>query len=346
MTPEQLLKLGTTIVTVTVGSRLFGTARPESDYDFIHIYKPHLNRLILGANDQPAQEKVEHDNGARHEHTYWSIQHFFKLLAQGQTQALEIAFAPANCWHAGNPKATPMYKYWDGFLKHFHKNREQWISKNTAAFVGYCKSQANKYSVKGERLEAVNTIIEWLDSLPETYNCLSTDRFCDLSPSLTGELLAYHQSNPYIDVVNIPSGHGNMMQHISVCNVKVPWHQTIREAKYVYIRLRAQYGERSKAAAGEGNIDWKALSHAARVTIEAKELLTTSNITLPLKEHDREYVRNIKAGLVSHSEVIEFLDTGLSEIEELRVSSTLNESGDRQLYDGWTLQAYAGEKVA
>jgi hypothetical protein len=341
MTPEQRLKMGPTIVVTQVGSRMFGTQRPDSDYDFIHIYKPHLSRMLLGKNDQPAQEKVVHENGRVDEHTHWSVQHFFKLLAQGQTQALEVAFATS--WHAGDPKIQYSHHYWTAFQKDFKGNPKKWLSKNTAAFVGYCRSQANKYSVKGERLEAVNTVLEYLKDLPKTYNGTLHMRLADYSPSVIGDILSYHQVNEYIDVVSIPSGHGGTMLHLSVCGKKCPWHFTLKEAIAIYQRLYDEYGARAKASSDNGNVDWKALSHAARVTIEAKELLTDHTITLPLKQ--AEWIRNIKNGNVAEHEVTEFLDTGLAEIEHLRETSTLAEKVDQELYDEWIIRAYKGEKV-
>lgn len=348
MNAEQLLKQGNSLVTVTVGSRLFGTDRPTSDLDLITVYKPHLENLILKKDDSTAQTKGEVYVGAgvkvACEHTHWSLQHFMNLLAQGQTQALEIMFAPPNMWTSGDIKRDHIAQYWHDFRKEFHANTTKWLSKNTAAFVGYCRSQANKYSVKGERLEAAKAMLDYFKSLPEDYNCTLNHKFCDISPSVVGDVLAYRQANDYIDVVNIESGHGNYMLHFSCCNVKVPYHFTIKEGIAIYQRLYDEYGKRAHAAKNNGSADWKALSHAARVTIEAKELLTDHRITLPLKDEDRKYVRAIKAGEIPHEEVTEFLDTGLAQIDSLRAVSSLSEKVDRDLYNEWIIRAYRGKK--
>ena len=329
------LDRGDTVVSVTVGSRLFGTDTPTSDYDYIHIYRPHLKRLILGHNDQPGQQRIQ--GAMTVESTMWSLQHFFKLLAQGQTQALEIMFAPVV--HVGHPSQGPNTVFWKAFKKEFDNNRAKWISKNTAAFVGYCKSQANKYSVKGERLEAVKYIIARLRQYASQGRM--TRKLLEY-PDLLEELRKIRL--PYLGTELIES-QGNYVEHINCCNVKCPVHFTLVDAQVIYERLEREYGKRAQEALGNGAIDWKALSHAARVTIEAKELLKDHTITLPLKEEDRQYVKAIKAGQIAHSEVVEYLDRELAVIEELRRTCTLAESLDRQLYEEWIIRAYKGEKV-
>lgn len=334
---------GQSLVSVTVGSRLFGTHHESSDYDFIHISRPSLSDCIRGNLGQASQRKQE--NAIRSnplvqdsplvtaEHTTWTVQHFFKLLAQGQTQALEVMFAPKSYWSSGDPVRDAPARYWHSLYRDFHDNKTKWLSKNTAAFVGYCRAQANKYSVKGERLDAVLKVLDVLIGY-STHDRIKDTRALEDIAAI---------DSPYVAVE--PIFNGNMwMLHISCCNVKCPDHFTIGQAYAMYTRLHKEYGERAKQAKINGAIDWKALSHAARVTIEAKELLTDHTITLPLKE--AQWIKDIKQGKVEHGRVVEFLDAGLQEVESLQERSALPERIDQELYNKWIIKAYEGEKVA
>lgn len=328
---------GETLVAVTVGSRLFGTDRPDSDHDFIHVIRPTLSDRVLGRADSQPQQVSYLFDGTKCETTEWSVQHFFKLLGQGQTQALELVFAPRYC--SGDTKRDFIARYWPEFREEFLGNPTKWLSKNTSAFVGYCRSQANKYSVKGGRLAAVQSLL-----------CLLRPWFA--KGRINRKLVEYPELLATLRTVKIPylsmdmiNSQGRDMEHINCCNVKCPVHFSLADATVMYERLANEYGQRARVAKDHGSIDWKALSHAARVTIEAKELLTDHFITLPLKESDRKYVKDVKAGRIAHEAVTEFLDAGLAEIEDLRANSSLPEKIDQSLYDSWVLRAYEGMTI-
>ena len=84
----------------------------------------------------------------------FSLQQYFKLLTEGQTVALDMLFNP---WPE---TATPLWG-------HIVRNREKLLTKKSAAFVGYCRQQANKYGIKGSRVAAAKEAMERFRDLME-----------------------------------------------------------------------------------------------------------------------------------------------------------------------------------
>ena len=73
------------------------------------------------------------------------------------------------------------------------------------------------------------------------------------------------------------------------------------------------FSDRTKNAINsKDEVDWKAMSHALRVSLEIKELLLTGNITFPLK--DKEMLLDIKQGKIDKTEVAEKISNLLEEI--------------------------------
>jgi len=102
------------------------------------------------------------------------------------------------------------------------------------------------------------------------------------------------------------------------------------------IDMQAKYGDRACKAVD--NIDWKALSHALRVVLEVRELLSTNFIEFPLA--DNSYLMEIKAGKLPVDDVIASLESCIGDVDELLKSTTLPAKQDADLVNSYILSLY------
>ena len=141
-----------TIVKLKVGSHLHGTTTPESDVDYKGIFLPTLNDMVLGNRLSNYKESVKSDtNNTNTKNTsedidceMYSLQYFLFLAFKGDTTAIEMLFAPNDTVEETSPE-------WEYLRSH----RKEFITKELKAFLGYCRTQASKYSTKGTRLKAI-----------------------------------------------------------------------------------------------------------------------------------------------------------------------------------------------
>ena len=85
-----------------------------------------------------------------------------------------------------------------------------------------------------------------------------------------------------------------------------------------------EYGHRSKEAMVNKGIDFKAVSHALRVSLQALEFLDTSKITLPHSGTNLQEIMKYKTGNVSFSEFNDRLNNLLQEVENKSKNSILS----------------------
>ncbi len=140
---------GRTILRLRYGSHLFGTDTPSSDLDLKSIFVPNPRDILLGRVKGAISTKRQKAFGERSlagevEEESYSLQRFLALAAEGQTVALDILFAPSSVW-----VEQPAPEWLEVVA-----NRHRLLTRRSAAFVGYCRQQANKYGIKGSRLEA------------------------------------------------------------------------------------------------------------------------------------------------------------------------------------------------
>ena len=81
--------------------------------------------------------------------------------------------------------------------------------------------------------------------------------------------------------------------------------------------------------------DTKYAMHALRLGVQGVELLTTGRITLPVREPELSYLRQVRRGEVDLAEVVARVDEAESRLIALRDSSTLPDEPDRAWVDDW-----------
>jgi hypothetical protein len=111
------------------GSRLYGTHRPDSDYDYRGIALEPANALIGLAAPFEQQERSE-----PHDEVYWGLRKFLKLSLQNNPNILDVLFAPSEAIIIRDHRIQ-----W--LLDH----RRQFLSQRVRlTFTGYAQAQMQR----------------------------------------------------------------------------------------------------------------------------------------------------------------------------------------------------------
>jgi predicted nucleotidyltransferase len=329
--PPELQNLST-IVKLKFGSHLYGTATETSDLDIKAIYIPSPRDILLQAV-QPAivrgREKAVGEKNTVKDTDFeaYSPHKFLSLLAEGQIVALDMLFAPPECFID-----TPSTLWAE-----IQALAPSLFNKKAASFFRYCRQQAHKYGIKGYRIAAARKAGEVFKKALSQYP--SNSKLSLLEKEL--EELSTHVE--YIHLGYIKNINGETTQYVEICGKKVLYTASIKTAHEIVQNLISQYGARALAAEKNENIDWKALSHAVRIGYEAIEFLTTHNITFPRPEAD--HLIAIKQGKVAFKMVAEEIESLLTKIEEASLISTLPDSYDSKIIDTFIEHLYRQQIV-
>jgi hypothetical protein len=307
------------VVEMYAGSTLYGTRTPESDTDLKRVVIPTAHDILLGSvvgawRDDTREDRTAKMRPGDSEIETFTLCKFLKLVADGQTVALDMLFTPPEqiIW------ASPLWEQ-------IQEQRGTLLWKGLTAFVGYCVSQVHKYNIKGERLAAISrihrafrngflgkhnphqTVGEYLNS--QDFQCLLQE----LKDEGLTEFLAV-----------VPGEDG--LQYLEILGKKVSETARMKLALEVAERIESQYGERSKAARENSGVDWKGMSQAVRIVLEAQELLETRNIMFPRPEAS-ELLR-IRSGKIPYEEVVQRIETGIQRVKTLMETSVLPDSNE------------------
>ena len=246
---------------------------------------------------------------------------FLRLLAEGQTIATDMLFVPE-----GHRRLTTVA--WRNILD----CRHQLVSRRISGFVGYCKAQANKYGIKGSRVNAAKAIVELLESLPPE------KRLGDYE----GHLVHFCEDHEHAEMIDIPTPNTGMIRqnlaHLSVCNRKQSMTVTVKYALSQYRDLWDKYGERARQAAANEGIDWKALMHAVRIGNQAHELLATGTVTFPRPE--AALLLQIRKGEIPYAHVAEVIELSMESLEAAQELSVLPKEPNQALIDELITETY------
>jgi hypothetical protein len=317
-----------TMVRMRFGSHLYGTNTPQSDLDIKAVYLPSARDILLqrvkpavtGHREKGRGEKNTADDT---DFEAYSPAKFLDLLSEGQTVALDMLFAP--------PSA--MLEQPHALWVDIQALAPKLFSKKTTAFVGYCRQQARKYGVKGERLAAVRRALEGLNDIEARYG--SNEKLGMASD----ELGALASSSPLLGIVQLPHADGTMATYFDVAGKKAIFSASIKAARAMAQNLFDEFGDRTRAAEANQGIDWKAMLHAVRIARQAVEFLETGRVTFPRPE--AAHLLAIKRGEVAYLRVGEEIENLLGDVEAAAGRSNLPEVCDPKIADDFVAQLYA-----
>ena len=318
----------TEIVRMRFGSHVYGTNTPKSDEDFKVVFIPNVRDILLQRATKTSRNHSTGDSADKNvagdvDVEEFSLHGYLKLLCDGQTVALDMLFVPDE-----HILETTFEWSW------LCAERESFISRNVAPFVGYCRAQANKYGIKGSRMAAAKAAMEFFNSLPaRDLQQGGQARIRDFEDQLAPLLEMEHVG---IELRYNTEGHET--KHFSVCGKMAAFSLPISQALRMYEGLWQRYGERSRQAMNNDGIDWKALMHARRICDQAIELLDTGKITFPRPNADD--LLKIRLGERPYSEVAEEIEEGMVELEIAMAKSKLQDKPNRARAENFIMTVY------
>jgi hypothetical protein len=315
------------IVTLRVGAHLYGTQTPSSDLDIKGIVVPCARDILLQQVPAVLNESRPRAAGERNEPgdvdvETFSLQRFLTLVTAGQPIAIEMLFAPDSAM-----LAPP-----DPLWREVQALAPKLVSRRADVFLRYCRAQAERYGATGERAAAVQ-------SAQAVLAAAEADRGAQARlEDLAEPLAALAATSPHIALVDIAIRDGKIMRHLAICDRKVPFSATLHLTREIVDRIAAGYGARGRAAAEQGGVDWKALSHAVRIGREVIELVSTGRLRFPLA--CAPHLLAIKLGQVPRDQVVRELDALPGEVERAAARSALPEHPDEVASEALVLRVY------
>ncbi|MFV3130935.1 DNA polymerase beta superfamily protein [Niveispirillum sp. KHB5.9] len=314
------------IVEMWGGSHLYGTATPQSDLDYKGVFLPAVRDILLQRVPATINEGPDKAHGQKNapgaiDRDLFSLQRYLDLLAEGQTLALEMLFAPDSAL-IGAPH--PLWR-------EIQANRHRFLSRKVEAALRYCQRQAHRFGERGQRLNAARLALDWLNAAEALHGPGAALGTADPQAGLA-------DTGPHIGFVDLDMPGGNRVRHLEVCGKKLSFQAGIRNARDVVERLLADYGRRSLDTAAAGGIDWKSMAHAVRIGRQTLELLTSGHITLPLP--DAAEILSIRQGLVPVDRVEEMVEALMAQAEAAATASPLPDQPDMDYMETLVLRAH------
>jgi len=302
-----------TLMRVRFGSHLYGTSTPSSDTDYKSVHVPSARAIMLGTPENHINRGTKIDTKVKNspddiDDESFSISKFFDMITKGDTVAIEMLYAPSEMLEVSTPE-------WEAI----RSLRYKLVNRQCKGYVGYCQRQAAKYGIRGSRIAAVRLVIQTLDEALKTM----PNKTPMSALAATWYLMRTHE---HIDVVDLYNQYGAPIPHLVCCDRKMGWTTSIRFAHNVYSKVLENYGHRALAAEKNEGIDWKAVSHAVRVSRQAIELLSTGNLIFP--RPDAQSLLDIKLGRVPYATVQDDLEKTLIDVETASANSPLPEESD------------------
>ena len=299
------------ITNIRVGSHLYGTNIETSDMDYKGVYLSSKEDILLqrvkdsinlSTKKSFSQKNTSDDTDLE----FYSLHKFLKMACDGETVAIDMLHAPVSCIKVSSP-------VWASLCE----KRKMFYTKNMSAFIGYSRSQASKYCVKGERLRTVQQVVAFANANDE--NKILSAVWDDL---------------PITDhtIKHVASSNHNNLRLYEFCSRKLPETVTIGHLREVARALHEKYGQRTITTANMQGSDWKAVGHALRVLYEVRHILIENDLVFPLVE--APFLKAVRLGHLNYGKEVQPLYEGLLlEVEDLLSKSTLPEKCDQGYWD-------------
>lgn len=314
-----------TLFKTVFGSHLYGTNTPASDTDYKGVYMEPIENIILGRAKDVIIHKTKQGNvlGVRNtsvdvDEEYKELRRFLFDCQKGQTYALDMLFSPKSMWLEESPEWL--------FIQ---KNRKLLLSKNVESYIGYCRTQAGKYGLKGSRLGELLRVIEFLKLMPEKDRLIDALTIFDESEyarRVTTEHFPHGRTEPVVQT------------YFEVLGKKFEMKAFVKDVLVSLESLNAMYGERARMAMRNEGLDWKAISHAFRCCYQLIALAKNEEIVFPLPEAD--FLKRVKQGEIPYVELQDSLYCLMEDAVKRVESSTLPQKANIEFWNEWVISLY------
>lgn len=316
-----------TLVEMKFGSHLYGTNTASSDLDIKAVHLPDARDILLQQAKPVISRQTKADPTAKNtsgdeDFESYSLQKYLMLVAQGQTVALDMLFAPD---FALLSEPHPIWR-------EIQANKARLLTCRYASFVDYCRQQANKYGIRGSRVAASRAALEILSLAVETRGAAA--KLGEIASTIDTAI----EKTEHMALVDQMMPGEVMVRHWEVCGRKMPFTSSIKSARDIMAKLVAEYGQRSLQAETNNGVDWKALSHAVRIGRQAIEVLEAGNVVFP--RPDAAHLLAVKKGGLAYQVVADEIEQLLVDIELASARSTLPDAPDHAWIDGLIERAH------
>lgn len=313
---------------VKFGSHLYGTNTPKSDLDYKGVYQAEMSDIILKRDKATIHEDSKKSSaGYRNspddiDIEYKELREFLREAMAGQTYALDMLFSPENMWITSSHE-------WEFIIA----NRQKLLSKNVQPFLGYIRQQTAKYGLKGTRLAELQRVIKYFEQFSEK--------------DMVGEHLEGLALGEFVKIAEVDNERPNGLPpiHEKYLDVLGKRFQDKLQIKNMLIPLRKfdeEYGGRSRMAANNEGVDWKAVSHAFRCCFQLTELSLEQKITFPLRH--AELIKDIKQGKIPWLTLQDELSYHMEVAFNALKNSNLPENPDREFWNDFIISTYLHNK--
>jgi len=332
-------KKETTLFTVLTGSHLYGNASETSDFDYKAVCVPPLDELLLNTKITNRKEKPvglkQGDKMAagEAETEYLPLQVFLDDFFNGQTYALEVAFAvkqgkfelfSPNDRDTLEASTSRDIDIDPGYIRDIISDLiNLYLTKNVKKMVGYAVSQSKLYGLKTQRYTSLNEALCIIEEYSHDFLSPNDNNekltFND-SPILLARLLAL----PHIKEIQIFNADGGsaLAPALEICGKQYPYTSRISTVVKSMLKTVGDYGARVKEFDGQG-VDWKALSHAIRITDQVLELCSTGFLTFP--RPNAQFLLDVKTGKLTLDEATDYLNAAFAKVDDAIITSKLQE---------------------
>lgn len=245
-----------------------------------------------------------------------SFQHYIQMLVEGQTVAVDMAFVPEEFYVPGT-RGPEWYCVTGNIGRLLHSGVD--------IFTGFAQSQARRYSLKAERLTAIEAAVGFFSAMEDMHGPNTKVR--EVKMDLMSMACEHSKELMSFPTITNPGRGANVtVEHFECCDRKVPMNASVKEAANIYRRASEFYGKRARLAQNMGGQDWKALMHAVRIVREAEELLLEGKITFPRPE--AETLLAIRKGELPHEHVMALIEDGLERVDNAKLVTVLPDKPD------------------
>jgi hypothetical protein len=323
------------------GSNLYGTASEESDRDVKHIVLPDINDALLGISPKNTVKKSNKIGYTKNtaedtDEEYIPFQIFAKDILDGQTYALELAYAIE---YSGAEQKI----YYPKFLEYCRDLRNTFMTSNMTAMIGYAIKQASIYSDKGERLNAIQEVNDALASLE--WFVVGEPKFAETKfNAIWQEIIEVikplcEKYPKYVEITEYSiNSAGEMRPCIKILEKILPSTASFLHNMNTLKVTIDKYGNRARSAQAD-QVDWKATSHALRIINEGIILLSGKPLVYPYDVNTVNHLKAIKKGEVDYAEVTKEINSQMDILKTLQLTSTLPQKSHelRKKLDNWLL---------